>query len=118
MEIKVIAKGETVSREELKKMAEMFGDLGLVKVVVDVEQGIMAVGGEFHADEQTTLIEEKGSAGEHTWGINLYPDNKGENFIEFDSMVNLKPAIGNRSRGIESPDIQEKIKEIVEKLVK
>lgn len=105
-----------ITKGELAEMAkEEFGDM--VKAVVDVDQGIMAVGGELHADEQVLLIEKEGSMGESTWGINVYPKTRGEDLIEFDSMVNLKPAFGNRSRSIESSEIREKIKEIVKKLV-
>lgn len=114
MEIKVVK--NAISREELSQMAKAgFGDL--VKAVVDVEQEIMAVGGELHADEEVILMEQHGAKREDTWGINLYPGKTGGDFIEFDSMVNLKPAFGNRSRGVDEPEIREQIKKIVERLV-
>jgi len=107
---------DSISLEELKKMAEnKFGNL--VKAVVDVEQGIMAVGGELHADEEALLIE-NGSKPENLWGINLYPGSKKEELIEFDSIINLKPAQGNRTRGIDRPEIKEKIINIVNNLIK
>lgn len=107
---------EPITRAELAEMAkEEFGDL--VKAVVDIGQEIMAVGGELHADEQVLLIEKEGSKNEFTWGINLYLKLTEEHWIEFDSMVNLKPAFGNRSRSVENPDIREKIKEIVKKFI-
>lgn len=106
-----------IARAELQRMArEQFGDF--VKAVADVEQGIMAVGGEFHADAEVVLMEKEGARREHTWGINLYPEKTGDDFIEFDSMINLKPALGNRSRNVEDPATQEKIKEIVRLLVR
>jgi len=114
MEIKIIK--SPISRAELAEMAKsQFGDL--VKAVVDVDQGIMALGGELHADEEALLAETEGSQREATWGINLYPDKDEAGWIEFDSMVNIKPAYGNRSRDIESPEIRAKIKEIVSKLI-
>ncbi len=106
---------DSISKAELKKMAsEQYGTL--VKAVVDVEKGIMALGGELHADDEAVLIEKEGSNREHTWGINLYPDEVGD-WIEFDSMVNIKPALGNRSRDVEDSETREKIKGIVNKLV-
>lgn len=106
-----------ITRAELKKIAEeRFGDL--VKAAVDVEQEIMAVGGEFHMDEQVALFEEKGSKQQNVWGINIYPDDTGDGFIEFDSLINLKANQGNRSRNIEDPTIREKIISIVKKLIK
>jgi len=94
---------------------KMFG--GLVKAVVDIRQGIMAVDAEMHVDEEQLLLEE-GSKQNDLWGINLYPDNFGEDgFIEFDSMINLRPSQGNLSRSVQDKKIQEKIIRIVDELV-
>lgn len=114
MVIKIIQ--EQISVEDLKDVAKnQFGSL--VKAVVDIEKGIMAIGGELHADEEAVLSE-NGSVRESTWGINIYPDKSTDEWIEFDSMVNIKPQHGNRSRGVENPVVQEKIKSVVNKLVK
>jgi hypothetical protein len=40
-----------------------------------------------------------------------------ENFIEFDSMINIRPLQGNRSRSVEDERIQEVIKAIVRKRI-
>ena len=107
---------DNITIEELKEMSKkMFG--GLVKAVVDVEKEIMAIDGELHSDEQELLIE-NGSKNENLWGINIYPDNKDKDLLEFDSMINLKPGLGHRTRGMENPEIREKIIKIVNKLVK
>ena len=114
MKIKIVE--ETIDIKELIKIGEEgFGDL--IKAVVDIEKEIMAIGGELHADEEAILLS-LGSKQETLWGINFYPQKKDEEFIEFDSVINLKPAQGNRSRGIENPQIQKRIKAIVEKLIK
>jgi len=100
-----------ISRQELTDIAkQQFGNF--VKAVVDIERGIMAIGGELHADEEALLIE-RGSEQEDLWGINLYPEKGGEDFIEFDSMVNLRPSQGNTSRGVEDPKTRESIREVV-----
>lgn len=105
-----------ISLEELKKMAqEGFGDL--VKAVVDIEREIMAVEGELHADEEGILLKD-GSKQEHLWGINIYPLLSSDDWIEFDSMINLRPLQDNLTRSIDNPEIQEKIIKIVNKLVK
>lgn len=102
--------------KELQEVARKeFGDV--VKAVVDVEQAILAVGGDLHADEEMKLMENHGSKREHTWGVNLYPMKSGEEFIEFDSMINLKPSFGNRTRNVENPEVREKIRKIVHELV-
>ncbi|MEK7659406.1 MAG: DUF5674 family protein [Patescibacteria group bacterium] len=113
-EIQII--NEPIAILELKRIAEeRFGDL--VKAAVDIRQGIMAVGGEFHSDEQTFLIEKYGSKSEDTWGINLYPDKLRNEMIEFDSVINLRPLQDNRSRGIEDQKIRNEIEKIVAKLI-
>lgn len=76
----------------------------------------MALDGELHADEEALLLDD-GSKPEHLWGINLYPEKTGDDFIEFDSVINLKPALGNRSRGVDNPKIRTRIVAIVENLV-
>jgi len=114
--MKIIIVEKPIAIKELIKIGkEGFGDM--VKAVVDVEKKIMAVGGELHSDEEAVLLS-SGSRQENLWGINLYPEKKDEEFIEFDSVINLKPSQGNCSRGIENPQIQKEIKGIIERLIK
>jgi len=113
MFIKIVK--DTISRKELKDIAEnQFGDL--VKAVVDIQKEIMAIGGELHADEEALLLQ-NGSLQENLWGINLHIDKSNNDFIEFDSMINVRPSHNNKSRGVESLDIQRKIRDIISKLV-
>ncbi|HEY4528562.1 MAG TPA: DUF5674 family protein [Candidatus Paceibacterota bacterium] len=114
METKIVK--DKVTLTELKTLAhEQYGDI--IKAVVDVEQGIMGVGGELHVDIQSLLIEKEKSQNQSTWGINLYLDKIGDDFIEFDSMINLKPVLGNKTRGVENIEIQNRIREIIDRLV-
>ena len=104
-----------IAKDELRELAkQQFGDF--VKAVVDVERGVMAVGGELHADEEAMLLDE-GSAQRNLWGINLYPDLPSEQWIEYDSMINVRPSQGNRSRNVEDPMLRRKIVAILAKLV-
>jgi len=113
MSIKIIK--DAISVNELKEIAKnQFGDL--VKAVVDVEKEIMAIGGELHADEEALLLEQ-GSQQKNLWGINFYPEKSGNEWVEFNSMINLRPSQGNKSRGVESIELQKKIREIVSKLI-
>lgn len=106
---------QPISLAELKGMAEHgFGTL--VKAVVDVEAGIMALDAELHADEEALLLEH-GSDQRDLWGINLYPDVEGDDWIEFDAMINLRPASGNRSRGVDDPAVRDRIRAIVARMV-
>ncbi|MBI5123045.1 hypothetical protein HZA75_04260 [Candidatus Roizmanbacteria bacterium] len=105
---------EKISINELNETAKnMFGNL--VKAVVDVEKKIMAIDGELHADEETLLLQ-SGSEQKNLWGINIYPEMK-ENFIEFDSMINIRPSIGNKTRGIDDESIKKLIIKVVNSLI-
>ena len=97
----------------LKIIAEKrFGDM--VKAVVDIEKGIMAIGGGLHADEEALLLEQ-GSLHGNLWGINIYPDLPFPDLVEFDSMINIRPRQNNRSRAVEDEQIRNKILDIVKK---
>lgn len=106
---------EPVSRSFLDEVArERFGDM--VKVVVDCARGIMAIGGELHADGEQALLDD-GSRQEDLWGINLYPGTGGDDWLEYDSMINVRPAQGNRSRSVEDAATCARIRAIVDRLV-
>ena len=102
-----------MTREELSQLAENFyGDM--IKGVVDVEQELLALDAELHSDLEGMLLRE-GSQQESLWGINLYPEAEDEDFLEFDSLINIRPRQGNRSRDVENEEIREKIRAIVDK---
>ena len=100
-----------ISREELKSVAgDMFGDM--VKAVVDVRLGLLSIDAELHSDLEAVLLE-NGSQQKDLWGINLYPFLEGEDFLEFDSMINMRPSQENMSRGVEDDVIRGEIVRIV-----
>lgn len=104
-----------ISRSELAELAKE-GYADMVKAVVDVRRGVMVIGGELHSDEEAALLDD-GSKQMDLWGINLYPQEAGEEMIEFDSMINLRPGQGNRSRGVEDEETREAIRGIVTRLI-
>lgn len=107
---------KNITLEELKKLSKRsFGQL--VKAVVDIKKEIMVIDAAMHADEEKFLLD-MGSKQDDLWGINLYPDLKKEDFIEFDSMINVRPRLNNFSRGIDNKQLREKIITIVNKLIK
>lgn len=107
---------ERLKLDELKEMAvSMFGNM--VKAVVDVNRELIAVDAELHSDLEALLLDD-GSKQKSLWGINLYPELQGDEFVEFDSMINMRPSQGNISRGVESKEISKKIIEIVAERVK
>ena len=106
---------KAISVDELKKIASAtFGDI--VKAVVDVNRGLIAIDAELHSDLEALLLE-NGSKQKNLWGINLYPEMPDNEFIEFDSLINVRPSHGNRSRGVEDEKIRQKIISIVSKRI-
>ena len=111
--MKIITK--TLTSAELKQMAAaLFGNM--VKAVVDVEKEIIAVDAELHSDLEALLLENE-SKQNNLWGINLYPELSGKDFVEFDSMINMRPSQGNSSRSVNDEKTRQKIVEIVAKRI-
>ena len=106
----------TLELAQLKTMADnSFGNL--VKAVVDVERELVAVDAELHSDLEALLLD-NGSKQKDLWGINFYPQMTEEEFIEFDSVINMRPSQGNRSRGVENEELRRKIISVAEKRIK
>ena len=103
---------EKITIDELKAFAERMYE-PLVKAVVDVERHVLVVDAGLHSDEELYLLEQ-GSVQQDLWGINLWPEEYGtDDFVEFDSMINLRPGQGNRSRGVEDEAVRMQILNIV-----
>ena len=106
---------DTISLDELKQMSTVIFD-NMVKAVVDVDREVLAVDAELHSDLEALLLDD-GSKQRNLWGVNLYPELEGDEFLEFDSMINLRPSQGNMSRSVENKDIREKIVLVVKKRI-
>ncbi len=104
--------GEKISREDLMGTSEVLFDDEMIKAVVDIQRELIAVDAELHADLEELLLR-NGSAQEDLWGINLYPEETDGDFIEYDSLINIRPRQNNRSRGIEDDTIRQKVDEVV-----
>ncbi|MEI6221919.1 MAG: DUF5674 family protein [bacterium] len=92
-------------------------DLGdMVKIVVDIEKGILALDAELHADLEEMLLEE-GSQQQSLWGANIYPGKTGDDFIEYTSFINIRPSQGNRSMEVQDEGIKQKMLAIVTNLL-
>jgi len=110
-----IVKGGIPLNELQEAARNIFGNM--VKAVVDIERRIMSIGGELHSDEEALLLN-NGSEQKNLWGINIYPFLARDEWIEFDSIINLRPSQGNVSRNVEKESIREEIAGIVYELVK
>ncbi len=94
--------------------AASFGNM--VKAVVDLNRSVLAVDAELHSDLEALLLE-NGSKQKDLWGINIYPDISGADMVEFDSMINMRPSHGNKSRGVEDAGTRARITELVDKRI-
>jgi Protein of unknown function (DUF5674) len=111
-----VAEPNSVGIDELRALArERFGDM--VKGVIDLRRRILVLDADLHADQEAALLAE-GSAQRDLWGINLYPDVPGAEWLEFDSMINLRPSFGNRSRGVDDTETRAAIAALVDLLVR
>jgi hypothetical protein len=103
---------EKITVDELHIMSEKMSE-PFVKGVVDVTQRLLVVDAGLHSDEELLLLEQ-GSEQADLWGINLWPNSFGtDEFVEFDSLINIRPGQNNRSRSVEDPITQQLIYEIV-----
>ena len=104
-----------ISEKELREIAkEFYGDM--VKGVVDIENGILAMGGEYHMDANNVLIE-NGSKQRDIWGFNWYFDRSEQNRIEYISLINIRPAQGNRTMEVQDLSLRDKMKEVILKYI-
>ena len=70
----------------------------MVKYVADIKRGVIAIGGELHADGEQLLFE-TGSRQADLWGADYYPVRGRDGCIEFTAAINIRPARGNRGMG-------------------
>ena len=113
--MRTVTEAQPVTIDELRQLAQQrFGDM--VKGVVDLGRAVRLLDADMHADQEAELLAD-GSAQHDLWGINLYPGLPDEDWIEFDSMINLRPSFGNRSRGIDDPDTRRMVTDLVRRLV-
>lgn len=88
----------------------------MIKCVADIRLGILALDADLHADLEQMLLK-NGSAQENLWGFNLWVEEAGEDFIEYDSLINIRSWQGNPSRDVLDPEVREKIRQIVEQFI-
>jgi hypothetical protein len=111
-----VTDADPIPIEELRALArQRFGDM--VKGVVDIARGVLLLDADLHSDQEAELLAE-GSAQRDLWGVNLYPDLEPAEWLEFDSMINLRPSFGNRSRGVDDAATRDSIATLIDRLVR
>lgn len=111
-----VTESEPISIEELRQLVPgRFRDM--VKGVVDLQRRLLVIDADMHADQEASLLAD-GSEQRDLWGINLYPELEGADWLEFDSMINLRPSFGNRSRGVDDAATREAIAALIAAFVR
>ncbi len=113
MNIRVITK--PVTKAEALEIAKEFY-IDMVKGVVDLEREIIALGGEYHIDANMVLMENNSKQAD-VWGFNIYPNLGKNEWIEYTSLINIRPLAGNRNMVVEDKEIRDRMKKIIEKLI-
>lgn len=113
MTIRIIT--EPITRAEAAVIGtEWYADM--VKGAVDLERGVIALGGEYHMDANTVLVE-AGSSQKHVWGFNIYPARLGEDWIEYTALINIRPKEGNRAMTVQDESVRAAMRAIIERLI-
>jgi hypothetical protein len=107
--------GSRVGHDELRRLLNAwFGDM--VKLVVDVRRGVVAAGGELHADAEALLLDQ-GSRQEDLWGANYFPGLGSERCVEYTALINIRPGQGNPSMEIQSQEVRDQVRGLVHALI-
>lgn len=114
MNIKIVK--EKIGLDEVKEIAKEFY-FPMIKGVADIEKEIIALGGEYHNDANMYLQENESCEQKDIWGFNIYLDKPREEWLEYNSLINIRPQAGNMSMDIQNQSICDKIKEIVNKII-
>jgi hypothetical protein len=95
----------------LAELAELLGDR--VRLALDVGRGVIAAGGEFHADCEEALLDD-GSDGDDIWGLEYWPGTDGVSFV---SLINIKPQVGNRTTDVQDPTVRSRLETLLRELL-
>src|SRR3989344_8346737 len=110
MKIKIVR--EKISKNELEELAKDFYGF-MIKGAIDIDREIVAFGGEYHIDANSVLIQE-GSRQENIWGFNIHIHKLKDlsDWLEYTSLINIRPNQENKTMKIQSEELRKKIKKI------
>ena len=86
---------------------------GMIKIVVDIRRRFLSGGGEMHADCESVLLDD-GSEQDDLWGANWYPT---EQRIEFESLINIRPRLGNRNILIQDESLRNHVESVTREIL-
>jgi hypothetical protein len=102
---------EPASPAQVQEMLQEYE--GMIKIVVDIRRRFLSGGGEMHSDCESMLLE-NGSEQDDLWGANWYPD---EQRIEFESLINIRPRLGNRNILIQDENLRKQVESVTREIL-
>ncbi len=112
MTIRVLT--EPISLADIRHLAEETYSF-MIKGAVDIATHRVAIGGDYHIESCEELVR-GGSANEYVWGFNIVFNDGGYD-IEYDSLINIKPAKSNRSRLVEDENVRTAMRKTISSFV-
>jgi hypothetical protein len=102
---------EKATSSQIQEMLERYESM--IKIVVDIRRRFLSGGGEMHADCESVLLED-GSEQDDLWGANWYP---GEQRNEFESLINIRPRLGNRNILIQDETLRRQVEAVTKEIL-
>lgn len=99
------------SPAQIQEMLDQYENM--IKIVIDIRRRSLAGGGEMHADCESVLLED-GSEQDDLWGANWYPH---EQRIEFESLINIRPRLGNRSIVLQDENLRRQVEAVTQEIL-
>lgn len=102
---------QSASLSQIEEMLQQYE--GMIKIVVDIRRRFLSGGGEMHADCESVLLDD-GSEQDDLWGANWYPS---EQRIEFESLINIRPRLGNRNILIQDENLRKQVESVTREIL-
>ena len=102
---------DRATKEQIDEMLQTLDTY--IKLAVDIERGVLAGGGVYHADCESILLED-GSEQQNIWGADWNPDTQE---VAYEALINIRPRQNNRSMVIADPKIKEQVAQIAHKIL-
>ncbi len=96
----VITKSEPFTKEEVKKLKELFDTY--IKTVIDIEQKVCSAGADRHFESEKILLDQ-GSKQNNLWGGGIDVETEE---IDYNSFINIRPNYDNLSNEIQDKELR------------
>jgi len=114
MRMTILIPDSPIRLADIKRLAEeTYGFM--IKGAVDIVANRVAIGGDYHIESSEALTR-SGSTHADVWGFNIVFTDTGYT-LEYDSLINIKPVLQNRSRLVEDDTVRAAMQDIITGLI-